>query len=132
MLKGMLLDGEVQTLHDMYFDVRDNKMLLVLTHKMSDLEFSEMLSVHFFLYLIFPYCFQNSKLTMLLTQCCCTLNDPGPALPHIHSAFPGIPSICLKAQVQFSQINFESSKRSPWEVILEEYFWLGSILKFRI
>lgn len=58
MLKGMLMDGEVQTLHDMYFDVRDNKMLLVLTHKMSDLEFNEMQSVHFFFYLIFPFAFK--------------------------------------------------------------------------
>lgn len=30
-LKVMLMDGEMQTLREMYFDVRDNKMLLVLS-----------------------------------------------------------------------------------------------------
>lgn len=31
MLKVMLIDGETQTLHEMYIDVRDNKVLLVPT-----------------------------------------------------------------------------------------------------
>lgn len=65
-LKLMLMDSEMQTLHEMYFDAGDNKMLLVLTPKIEWAFTQWDVKCSFFILfnLIFSYSFQNPLLTV--------------------------------------------------------------------
>lgn len=89
-LKVMLMDSEMQTLHEMYFDAGDNKMLLVLTPKIewAFTQWDVKCSLFILFNLIFSYSFQNPLLTvnviesmLLNTLSWCW------ALAHIHRTF---------------------------------------------